>query len=157
MSVLFSGSTRDELRRIYLDAWDKHRQNRPLTPLESMIVEVIAMHPEYQALLADPDAALSPDSHDAAGGHSPFLHLGLHMALREQLSIDRPPGICSVYRSLTAKLIDPHLAEHRMLEVLAQTLWDSRQAGLAANPTRYLERLQSLAASSPPILNNRSS
>ncbi len=31
----------------------------PLTPLEAMITDVIGVHPEYQAIVADADAALA--------------------------------------------------------------------------------------------------
>ncbi len=75
----------------------------PLQPFEAQLVDVIAAHPEYQPLLADDDSVQR--EFDAAGGQgNPFLHLGLHMALREQIATDRPAGIALIQRRLATRL-----------------------------------------------------
>jgi hypothetical protein len=122
-STAVSGYTRDELRRSYADAWRKHRARTPLTPLEAMIVEVIGRHPEYQTLIEDPQGGLAFESAAAVPAENPFLHMGLHLAVREQVAIDRPPGVRELQRSLEARLGDLHSAEHALMEALAETLW----------------------------------
>ncbi|MDE2089809.1 MAG: DUF1841 family protein, partial [Gammaproteobacteria bacterium] len=42
---------RDQIRRLYCEAWRKHRAGETLEPLERLVVEVILEHPEYQRLL----------------------------------------------------------------------------------------------------------
>jgi uncharacterized protein DUF1841 len=135
----FGGHTRDELRRSYADAWRKHLERAPLTPLESLIADVIALHPEYQVLMRDADAARDFES---GGGpaENPFLHMGLHLAVREQISIDRPPGVRELERALAVRLGDRHAAEHALMESLAETLWEAQRSGRAPDEREYLER-----------------
>ena len=92
------GSDRDDLRRVYVDAWSKSRAGHPLDPLERLLADVIAEHPEYHAVLESPDA-LTREFPPEADRSNPFLHMGLHIAIREQLATDRPPGCAGSIRS----------------------------------------------------------
>jgi hypothetical protein len=84
------------------------------------------------------DAQFLPES----GAENPFLHLGLHLALREQVSTDRPPGIARIHSVLSARLGTPHEAEHRMFEALGETLWEATRSGKAPDEAAYLGRLR---------------
>jgi Domain of unknown function (DUF1841) len=130
--------TRDQLRQTYLDAWRKHLAHSPLTPLEAMITDVIGAHPEYQAIVSDKDAALASTSDVSGGAENPFLHMGLHLAVREQMSIDRPPGIRELHRLLQARYGDLHRAEHALMEALGETLWNAQRAGRPPDENHYL-------------------
>jgi hypothetical protein len=140
--VIFS-SERDSLRRMYREAWQKRTQGRPMSPLESQIADIIAEHPEYHGAIADkgPDEDYLPEG----GQANPYLHMGLHLALREQVTTDRPPGIRRLYQQILAQSGDLHDAEHRMIECLAETLWDAQASNSAPDEGRYLERLRQLA------------
>ena len=135
----FGAYTRDELRRSYADAWRKHSARSPLTPLEALIADVLVLHPEYQALVADAPTALGFDPPAGAAQENPFLHMGLHLAVREQLAIDRPPGIRALFESLETRLGDVHDAEHALMESLAEALWEAQRSGRAPDESRYLE------------------
>jgi len=135
---LFADQSREQLRAAYRDAWRKWQQREVLQPLEAQLADVIREHPEYQALLAS-DASLA-DSF-APEQVNPFLHLGLHLALREQLATDRPAGIAAIHRRLCAELGSAHEAEHRMIEPLAETLWEAQRAGRPPQEGAYLQRL----------------
>jgi hypothetical protein len=141
--MMFANASREELRRRYLAAWQRRRDGLPLTPLDAQIADVIELHPEYQALLEDP-AALAAEFTVEQGRTNPFLHMGLHMGLREQLATRRPAGIEQVHARLAAQLGGTHAAEHRMIEVLAETLWEAQRAGRAPDEQHYLERLRQL-------------
>ena len=104
------------------------------------MVDVIAAHPEYHALLRD--AAQESEGSDA--GTNPFLHLGLHLALREQLGTNRPAGISALHLRLLQRGGTRHEVEHRMIEVLAETLWQAQSAGRPPDEQRYFEALQRL-------------
>lgn len=142
--MFFANAGRDELRRRYVNAWRRHREGLPLEPLDAQIADIVALHPEYHALLESPEGA----AHDFTveqGRSNPFLHMGLHLAIREQVNTRRPPGIELIHQRLTQALGDVHAAEHRMIEVLAEALWEAQRAGRAADEQRYLERLRGLA------------
>jgi hypothetical protein len=141
------GQDRGELRRMYVDAWQKRRENLPMSPLEAQIADVIELHPEYQAAIAggEVDGDYTPDG----GRSNPFLHMGLHLGIREQVATDRPAGIAGVYRTLAAKLGgDLHAVEHEMIECLAETLWEAQSASRAPDEQKYIERLRRLAGQS---------
>lgn len=139
--MIFS-QDRGELRRMYHDAWQKHRAGRPLSPLETQIADVVALHPEYHAALEGDavDRDYLPDD----GATNPYLHMGLHLGVREQVGTDRPAGIRDIFTGLRNRLGDPHDAEHRMIECLAETLWEAQGSGTPPDEQRYLERLRRL-------------
>jgi hypothetical protein len=144
-SQAFGGYTREQLRSSYAEAWRKHLARIPVTPLESLIADVIARHPEYQSLVSDAAAAQAFEA--AAGGdtENPFLHMGLHLAVREQLSIDRPPGVREIQQALAARLGE-HDAEHVLMEALAETLWEAQRGGQPPDERRYLARARARVA-----------
>jgi uncharacterized protein DUF1841 len=141
--MFFAGESREALRRRYVAAWKRRVEGLPLEPLDAAIADVIELHPEYQALLADP-AALDAAFTVEEGRTNPFLHMGLHLALREQLATGRPAGIAGIHAGLARRLGDAHAADHRMLEVLAETLWEAQRAGRPPDEMAYLQRLQRL-------------
>jgi hypothetical protein len=145
--TLFDSYSREQLRRTYAEAWAKHSARSPLTPLEAMIADVIGAHPEYHAVVNDADTAAAFEPVRGGSSENPFLHLGLHLAVREQLSIDRPPGVRELNRILQARHGDPHRAEHALMEALSETLWQAQRCGGTPDEALYLARArQSLAA-----------
>ena len=141
----FHDQDRSGLRRHYLEAWRKHRAGLPLEPLEHQLVTVIEQHPEYHALFEADAQALGRDYTPESGQSNPFLHLGLHLAIREQVATDRPAGIAAVHRDLSRRLGDVHEAEHRMLEKLGEALWLGQRSGRPPDENAYLESLRQLA------------
>ncbi|HEX7113553.1 MAG TPA: DUF1841 family protein [Steroidobacter sp.] len=140
----FHDQSREELRRMYVEAWRKRRERLPMEPLEAQIADVIELHPEYHATLEHPDA-LDRDYTPEGGQSNPFLHMGLHLAVRDQLATDRPPGIRQAFEALAARTSSPHDAEHLMIECLAEALWDAQRSGRPPDEAAYLERVRSLA------------
>lgn len=140
----FHDQGRSSLRRMYVEAWRKHRESLPVEPVEDQIVRVIELHPEYARVLEAGDAALDRDYTPEQGQTNPFLHMGLHLAIREQVATNRPTGIAGVHRALVAKLGDAHEAEHAMIEQLGAALWNAQRAGLPPDEAAYLESLRKL-------------
>jgi hypothetical protein len=136
--TVFDSYTREQLRQSYADAWRKHLAHSPLTPLEAMITDVIGVHPEYQAMVSDRHAAAAAPIDHSGSRENPFLHMGLHMAVREQVSIDRPPGIRDLQRQLQVRHGDLHRAEHLLMEALGETLWQAQRDGKPPDESRYL-------------------
>ena len=141
---MFFGQNRDELRRFYIEAWRKHNEKLPIEPLEGMIIDIIAIHPEYQPLLADEEQALSHDYSTEQGQTNPFLHMGMHIAIREQLSTHRPAGINAAYETLLKQLGDVHPVEHRMMDCLGEAMWEAQRNNAAPDEAAYLSCLQGL-------------
>ncbi len=136
--TIASGYSRDELRRAYADAWRKQASGALLTPLEASIAAVIALHPEYHALIADADRALAFESGAGGDRENPFLHMGLHLAVRDQLKVDRPPGVRALHAELQVRHGSVHAAEHALMQALAETLWTAQRDGTPPDEQRYL-------------------
>ncbi len=132
------------MRRMYLEAWRKFSAHQPLEPLEAQLAAVIAEHPEYVAWLESGEGALGAEFTPEGGRENPFLHMGLHLAIREQVATNRPAGIAAIHQQLAARLGGAHAAEHAMLEPLAETLWDAQRQGRMPDEQVYLERLRKL-------------
>ncbi len=135
---------RNQIRQFYFDTWRKRLDGVPLEPMESLVAGVIEQHPEYHKLLENPEAAIDRDYLPEMGESNPFLHMGMHIGLHEQISSNRPQGIGEIHRTLTTKTGDPHEAEHRMMECLAEALWQAQRENRLPDETAYLEALQRL-------------
>jgi len=138
--VIFS-ENRADLRRMYATAWQKYRAGNVLSPLEDQIARVVAEHPEFHAA---GKGDIERDFGVESGLTNPFLHMGLHLGIREQVATDRPVGIAAVFDTLATRCGDPLAAEHLMIDCLAETLWDAQRGGQAPDESAYLERLRRL-------------
>ncbi|MEJ2645559.1 MAG: DUF1841 family protein [Gammaproteobacteria bacterium] len=138
------GQDRDQIRHFYFDVWSRHLAGAPLEPLEIMVRDVILDHPEYQQLLADPERALQRDYLPEGGETNPFLHMGLHIAIQEQVGTDRPAGIRDLYRRLLASTGDAHQVEHRIMDCLTEMIWRTQRDGSAPDEAGYLQCLRRL-------------
>ncbi|MEP7183480.1 MAG: DUF1841 family protein [Betaproteobacteria bacterium] len=133
--------TREEARQFLSDAWAKYRAQAPLSALERMAAGLVALHPEYHALLEDPGRSVDRDFRPEGGEANPFLHLSLHLAVAEQVAIDQPPGIRAEFERLKAAKGDEHAALHAVLECLGEVIWHAQRHGTPPDPARYLDCL----------------
>ena len=136
------GEDRNELRKMYKDAWQKRCDESPLTPLEAQISDVVEWHPEYHGDVTSDE--LDKDYTPDGGQTNPFLHMGLHLGIREQVATNRPAGISGIFATLAGKLGDAHAAEHQMIDCLAETLWEAQSQNRAPDEQNYLQRLHQL-------------
>jgi hypothetical protein len=130
--------SRDQSRQFLFDAWRKHKERALLTDLEAMVLEHILRHPEYHPLLDDPERNLDREWRPEDGEGNPFLHLMMHLALSEQLSIDQPAGIRAHYERLLRRLGDVHDAQHACLECLVEMIWTSQRYRQPFDAAAYL-------------------
>jgi hypothetical protein len=133
--------SRDQAREFLFEVWRKEHAGMPLTPLETQAWAIIARHPEYHRILADPHRYRDHEWTPEGGETNPFLHLSLHLAVGEQLGIDQPPGLRAAWQALQFQGLDPHAIEHRIIDALAETLWDSQRQGLPLDAAAYLKRV----------------
>ena len=80
--------SRAEARRFFFDVWAKHRDGRPLSPLEDIALSLLLAHSEYHGILDAPDRHLDRDYLPEFGETNPFLHLSLHLAVEEQENVE---------------------------------------------------------------------
>ncbi len=145
---MFAGQDRGQTREVFFRAWRAHREGRPLEGVEKLIVQVALRHPEYHSLLEQAEAARERDYFPESGETNPFLHLGMHIAIEEQLSLDQPRGLRDYYRKILERHPDEHEAQHRMMECLGEMLWRAGREATAPRETVYLDCLQRLAEGS---------
>lgn len=137
------GNDRESMRRFYVETWQKVIDKSPLQPLEALLADVIALHPEYHKLLQGGDKALHNDYTGESDGN-PFMHMGLHIALREQVATNRPSGITALYNHWQQLGCDMHNQEHAAIECLAQQLWLAQSQQRPPDEAAYLGCLQQL-------------
>ena len=134
---------RQRLRALYYETWQKAGNKEPLHPLEQQIAAVIEQHPEYHAIIENPDLA-EADFPPELGETNPFLHMGLHLAIREQVATDRPQGIKDVYQQLLQQWHDPLTVEHKMMDYLVEAIWQAQRDNTTPDEQQYLQNLQKL-------------
>ena len=130
--------SREQVRDTFFEAWRKYRAREPLVGIDALAVDVALAHPEYHAILDQPERYRDRDYAEA----NPFLHMSLHMALEEQLSIDQPPGIAARFQRLVERHGDRHAALHEAVECLAETIWRSQRDNAPPDGAAYLQCLE---------------
>ena len=138
---MFSPS-RDQVRDFFFDTWAKYRAGQALAGLETTALDLILLHPEYHPVLDDPERYRAQEYFPEMGQTNPFLHLSLHMALEEQLSIDQPAGVRAAFAQLQARSDDRHAALHAAIDCLAELVWRSQRDGAPPDAQAYLECMQ---------------
>lgn len=133
--------SRDQVREFFFETWRKYQASRPLAGMEALGLEVILLHPEYHEFLSQP----RNKEREFSGESNPFLHMSLHLALKEQLQVDQPPGIRAAYDQLLARKGDPHEALHEAIECLAETVWRAQKDKAPPDAGLYLDCLKKRA------------
>jgi hypothetical protein len=136
--------SREQARQFFFDTWRKYRQREILSDMENMAIEVILLHPEYHAILDDPVHYQDKDYLPETGDTNPFLHMGMHIAIGEQLSIDQPVGIRSRFERLLKLTGNEHDAAHHVMECLAEMIWQAQRSQSAFDASVYFECLDRL-------------
>ena len=139
---MFYSNQVTEIRQFYIQSWKKYQHQQALAPLEKQICDVITMHPEYQKWLNESflDTSFHPEVH----GSNPFMHMGLHLAIIEQIQTDRPQGIREVYQQLLSQYVDRHSLEHALMDTLSQVLWEAQKTQQAPDEKKYLQQCKQL-------------
>ncbi len=136
--------SREQIRLFFCESWRKHRERLPLVGAETTAAALIEQHPEYHALLENPQTAVEQEFTPEGGQMNPFLHLSLHLAIAEQISIDQPPGIRASYHVLRQRL-EIHDAEHAIMECLGEALWRAQREGCPIDSEHYLDGVRRVA------------
>jgi hypothetical protein len=142
--IMFYGDNVQDTRQLFFLSWHKYRQKKTLLPLEKQIADVILSHPEYHLLFdtntPQDDQAYFPE----LGQSNPFLHMGLHLAIRDQVATNRPPGISSIYQRLVDKYADINTVEHLLMDHLVECLWRAQRNQQMPDETTYLNACRRL-------------
>ncbi|MEW5768941.1 MAG: DUF1841 family protein [Pseudomonadota bacterium] len=134
--------SRDQVRDFFFQAWERFKAGQPLSGLERIAVAHITRHPEYHAVLDQPERYREREWLPEQGETNPFLHLSMHVSIDEQLSIDQPPGVKARYERLLAGLGDEHAAQHAVMDCLGEMLWRAQRDRLPPDGAAYLECLE---------------
>ena len=124
---MFFDPSRGEARNFLFESWRKRRAGELLTPLEDLAAQLIAKHPEYHAVLGNPERHQDQDYLPEHGAANPFLHLMMHLTIEEQISINQPAGIRAHFARLTRQFESEHDAQHRMMECLGEMIWQAQR------------------------------
>ena len=133
--------SRDQVRQFFFDVWAKYRAGQPLAGAEQPALDAVLAHPEYHALLDQPDRYIERDYLPESGETNPFLHLSIHLAISEQLSVDQPPGIRDRYQRLLKQHGDAMAAQHAVMDCLAEMIWQVQRHQTAFDSAAYLRCL----------------
>ncbi|MFN0302970.1 MAG: DUF1841 family protein [Burkholderiales bacterium] len=134
--------SREQVRRFFFDAWRSYRNGTPLLGMDVHAVNIALMHPEYHAMLDAPESNLEREWTPEDGQTNPFLHMSMHLAIEEQLSIDQPAGVRAAVEALVARSGDPHIAQHAAMECLGEMVWRAQRDRLPPDVVSYLDCLQ---------------
>ncbi|MEW6590860.1 MAG: DUF1841 family protein [Pseudomonadota bacterium] len=130
--------SRDQVRQFFFDVWAKYRAGQPLAGAEQPALDAVLAHPEYHALLEQPERYRDHDWLPEGGEVNPFLHLSMHLAVSEQLSVDQPPGIRERYAALLAQYGSAMDAQHAVMDCLGEMIWQVQRHQTPFDSAAYL-------------------
>lgn len=133
--------SRDQVRQFFFDVWAKYRAGQPLAGAEQPALDAVLAHPEYHAILDQSERYQEREYLPESGETNPFLHLSMHLAIAEQVSVDQPPGIRARYQRLLKHHGDPMDAQHAIMECLAEMIWQVQRHQTAFDSAAYLRCL----------------
>ncbi len=124
-------SGRDVLREV----WARRDDRAALAPELQRLLALLEQHKEWRPYWegAEPEP-----------GSNPFLHVTYHEVLRKQVEAGEPPETAAALRRLRDGGLDPHEAEHRVMEVLITEMYRMLQDRAPFAIARYRERLSAL-------------
>ncbi len=131
--------SRDQVRELFFETWRKYVEGQPLAGIENIALNVLLDHPEYRGAVEQRKRYLEREYFPELGETNPFLHMSLHVALEEQLSIDQPAGIRAQMDALLAGADDRHAALHEAIECLAEMVWRSQRDQAPPDAQAYLD------------------
>ncbi len=141
---MFYSKDRNQIRGFFRSSWQKFISKQPVEPLEALVGEVVSMHPEYHPMLENRQDDLDRDYQPEDGQTNPFLHMGMHITLREQFASNHPDGIESIYKKVLNKTGDPHKTEHLMMDCLAESLWQAQRKNELPEDQAYIQCLKQI-------------
>ena len=130
--------SRDQVRQFFFDTWAKYRAGQPLAGAEVPALDVILAHPEYHPILDDPERYRERDYPPELGETNPFMHLSMHLAIAEQVSIDQPAGLRGRYQKMVEHCGDAMQAQHHVMDCLAEMIWQSQRSRTQYDGASYL-------------------
>jgi hypothetical protein len=133
--------SRDQVRQFFFDVWAKYRAGQPLAGAEQPALEAVLAHPEYHALLDQPERHRERDYLPESGETNPFLHLSMHLTIAEQVSVDQPPGVRARYQTLLKRYGNAMDAQHDVMDCLGEMIWQAQRDQAAYDPEAYLSCL----------------
>ena len=129
---------RQDVRDFFFVTWRKAKSGENLSDLEKIVVPILRDHQEYHSVLDYPEQYMQQEWLPDMCQRNPFLHLGLHVAIEEQLSIDQPVGIRLLYVQQTMRLNSAHQAQHVMMDCLEEMIHRAQGDVAAFDVDRYL-------------------
>ena len=132
---------RDKIRGYFFTAWNKYRNKEELNDLEQQLVEIILIHPEYHDILDNPKQYHEKNFESI---DNPFMRMGLHLAVREQVSLDAPKGMTSVYQTLLTREKDLVKAERMIVDCLWRIIAETQTGERLFDEGEYMRRLRKL-------------
>jgi hypothetical protein len=70
--------------------------------------------------------------------------MGFHLAIRDQVATDRPPGIKNIYQRLIKKDKDALMVEHLLMDHLAECLWQAQRSRSMPDEASYIRACRGL-------------
>lgn len=126
-----------DVRNFFFDLYQKVARKEPISDLEKIAYSIILAHPEYNHVLDNKTKYLDFIWSIENGETNPFLHLSMHLTVLEQLSIDQPFGIKSLFQKLVDQFKDKHESEHHLIDCLGEMLWQANRNQTAPDPVVY--------------------
>ncbi|MCE5248397.1 DUF1841 family protein [bacterium] len=112
--------------------WERRDERESLKPEERRLLELLERHKQFRPFW---------DGADPEPGTNPFLHVHYHVAVAEQVASGAPPEAKAALERLVAAGVDPHEAEHKVMEALILEFYDMLKRRGPFDQERYRRRL----------------
>lgn len=120
---MYNNLQQNDVRIFFFEVYDKYIKQQPLFGIELIALEVMQQHQEYIPIIKQKDKYLNYQWLPESGETNPFLHMSMHISIKEQVSINQPIGIVNYYNQLLHKYQEQMVVEHHIMDCLAEMIW----------------------------------
>ena len=137
--------SREQARRFFCESWRKHRERLVLEGAEATAADLIAEHPEYHALLEDPQAAVERDAEQTRWVTVQFDG-GVNSKLPWQFAPQQPSMRVQVGRQYEAKYLARNTSDRGIVGSAVPSVAPARASAYFNKTECFCFTAQTLAA-----------
>jgi len=126
------------------DTWEMAMAGAELEGEDATMAEVLKQHPEYFDLWEQVDT-LPPGEEVLRDGVNPFVHVGIHQTVENQIANHNPPQTAETLEALMRAGYTRHEAVHAIGAIVSDEIFAILKDNRPFNETSYAKALRALA------------
>ena len=132
---MFESLSRQE---IFLNIWRKRDERHNMNEEERHFLKAMEDHPEMEKIW---NSNSIYENLNRENEENPFAHIAFHTIIRNQIERNDPPIVNEAYKKLIAKGANEHEAEHHLMVIMADEIFNMIKEQRMFDEAKYKDRI----------------